>query len=183
MTTVPCKVESCDDRAAARGWCRHHYARWRRGGDPLTPLRRKPERLCSIEGCTNTARTRDWCPTHYDRWFRTGSTELPPRPTPIERYWSYVDTSGGPEACWPWTGVRTKRGYGMFTTGNVRHLATRWGYRNRIGPIPDGHGILHHCDNPPCQNDRHWFTGTQADNIADMIRKGRQNRSRRKRTA
>lgn len=33
--------------------------------------------------------------------------------------------------------------------------------------------MLHTCDNPPCQNPAHWFSGTRADNNADMIAKGR----------
>jgi len=113
--------------------------------------------------------------SHYQRWYRSGD---PLPPTPLERYWAQVDTSAGPDACWPWTGSRDKNGYGVFSTGSQHPLATRWGYTNRIGPIPDGHGILHRCDNPPCQNDRHWFTGTQADNNADKMAKGRQRNAR-----
>jgi len=109
--------------------------------------------------------------SHYQRWYRSGD---PLPPTPLAQYWKQVDTSAGPDACWPWTGYRDKNGYGVFSIGGQHPLATRWGYANRVGPIPDGHGILHHCDNPPCQNDRHWFTGTQADNNADKMQKGRQ---------
>jgi hypothetical protein len=32
---------------------------------------------------------------------------------------------------------------------------------------------LHSCDNRPCCNPGHLFEGTQRDNIADMITKGR----------
>jgi hypothetical protein len=42
------------------------------------------------------------------------------------------------------------------------------------GPLPVGADILHTCDNPPCGNPEHLFPGTQADNIRDMIAKGRQ---------
>jgi hypothetical protein len=33
--------------------------------------------------------------------------------------------------------------------------------------------VLHHCDNPPCMRPSCLFLGTQADNAADMIAKGR----------
>lgn len=110
--------------------------------------------------------------------------------TPIEdRYWAKVDKNGpvpthrpelGP--CWPWTASTDKDGYaGGFWDGTylpngrgnyVR--AARWAYERFIRPIPNGHMILHHCDNPPCMNFDHWFTGTARDNYLDMIAKGRQ---------
>src|SRR5579863_7137496 len=41
------------------------------------------------------------------------------------------------------------------------------------GPIPKGMHALHRCDNSRCCNPDHLFLGTQADNMADMRRKGR----------
>ena len=46
--------------------------------------------------------------------------------------------------------------------------------------IPKGVCVLHKCDKTRCINPRHLFLGTQADNIADMVKKERQNGGRRK---
>src|SRR5262252_694293 len=31
----PCRVPDCPRPAIARGWCKHHWQRWKRTGDPL----------------------------------------------------------------------------------------------------------------------------------------------------
>jgi hypothetical protein len=40
-------------------------------------------------------------------------------------------------------------------------------------PIP---ALRHTCDNPPCCNDAHLIEGTQAENMADKVARGRQQR-------
>jgi hypothetical protein len=46
------------------------------------------------------------------------------------------------------------------------------------GPIPPGLHICHRCDNPPCVTPAHLFVGTNLDNIADKVAKGRQRGAR-----
>lgn len=99
-----------------------------------------------------------------------------------ERFNEKVDKSGGPDACWPWTGYRLKFGHGQFypsrRSGLKRHQLThRWAYALVHGPIPEGKCVCHRCDNPPCCNPAHLFLGTKKDNSEDMVRKGRHKRA------
>lgn len=80
-----------------------------------------------------------------------------------------------PEAseCWVWTGCLSSKGYGRIKVCGKTEMAHRVSYKLYCGEVSDETNVLHHCDSPPCVNPDHLFLGTQADNIADMISKGR----------
>ena len=83
----------------------------------------------------------------------------------LERFWSKVDRSGGPDACWTWTGARV-RGYGQFgLTRGFQVRAHRHSFMLANGDIPDGMCILHACNNPACVNPAHLSVGTQLENM------------------
>lgn len=90
-----------------------------------------------------------------------------------DRLWAKVDKSGGPDACWLWTGHRNQKGYGKIGADRKTIGAHRGAWMVTNGPIPDGLFVLHRCDNPPCCNPAHLFVGTNADNMTDMAQKGR----------
>ncbi len=96
-----------------------------------------------------------------------------------ERLWARVDRRG-PGDCWVWAGCKQWNGYGRIGRGGsgLTILTHRAAWEMANGPIPEGMRVLHTCDNPPCCNPAHLFLGTQADNGADMARKGRAARLR-----
>ena len=134
--------------------------------------------ICSVEGCEKAVKARGWCSIHYNkvrlygdplggRYFRSD---------PVTRFWSKVDQSGGPDACWNWTD-RCIRGYGHLQLGRGTKIrAHRFSWELHFGSIPEGLFVCHTCDNPSCCNPSHLFLGTVQDNTADMVEKGRQAR-------
>jgi len=75
--------------------------------------------------------------------------------------------------CWEWARARQSRGYGLVRYNGKQRPSHRVSYELWNGPIPDGHYVLHHCDNPTCIKPDHLFTGTQSDNLSDCSIKGR----------
>lgn len=89
----------------------------------------------------------------------------------VTRLWRKVDKTCD---CWIWTGYVNPDGYGQIGIRGQKVSSThRVAYALTYGLIPEGMKVLHRCDNPPCCNPEHLFLGTQADNVADMINKGR----------
>jgi hypothetical protein len=128
---------------------------------------------CSEPECGRDSFCRGWCRTHYQRWYRTGTTTRQSI-TLEERFWSKVDRSAGPEACWLWIASRGPNGYGYFGYQERVHLAHRiaWQITNGREILPE-EIIRHSCDKPPCVNPAHLLLGTNADNSRDMVERGR----------
>ena len=102
-----------------------------------------------------------------------------PRGTPMpQRFWSKVDRRG-PDECWRWLGGHVPDGYGVFSVecpdGKWRSIkAHRYAWVLEHGSFPpDGLHVLHRCDTRDCVNAAHLFLGTNDDNVADRVSKGR----------
>ena len=115
----------------------------------------RPRRFC--DACASRRRARG----------RYGDRSL------ADRLWGRVDRSAGPDGCWPWLGCLNRTGYGQIADEEgALQLTHRVALSLSLGR-PLTAFALHHCDNPPCCNPAHLYEGTQADNIRDMVARGR----------
>lgn len=134
----------------------------------MTLDQRNPKPGCPTPDCERpTVRKRDGA-CEYHR--KATAQHRAPHP---ERFWRYVDRSGGPTACWPWTGGRNRDGYGSFSIASRYVGAHRYAVTLAGAVLGAGDEVCHRCDNPPCCNPSHLFVGTHADNCRDTAAKGR----------
>ena len=88
----------------------------------------------------------------------------------VERFMSRVNTAG---SCWLWTGTKSVRGYGKLIVDGKQVQAHRYSYALVNGPITPDQIVCHACDTPLCVRPSHLFLGDHADNVRDMLAKGR----------
>lgn len=89
---------------------------------------------------------------------------------PIDRVFDRLEWQGD---CLIWTGTVNNKGYG--TIGRT-DPGTRLVHRIVLAEhreVPVGLFCLHRCDTPRCCNPEHLYIGTQVDNMADAIGRGR----------
>ena len=89
-----------------------------------------------------------------------------------DRLMSHVGVNND-TGCWEWTAHRNNYGYGMIGVNGHTMTAHRVSFSIFKGPIPDGHVVMHACDNPKCINPEHLSTGTRSDNMKDCRDKSR----------
>lgn len=90
----------------------------------------------------------------------------------IETFLTQVDSSGGPDACWPWTGDKyDDKKYGDAGINNAHRVAFWVEHRRQ----PQGDVVRHLCNppNPLCCNPAHLGEGSYKDNHNDSKAQGR----------
>jgi HNH endonuclease len=88
-----------------------------------------------------------------------------------QRFWGHVAPISRADGCWIWNGDPDK--YGSFFVNQRSMKAHRFSWEMVNGTVPENMDLLHRCDVPGCVNPAHLFLGTHADNMADMVAKGR----------
>src|SRR5215207_9984433 len=103
----------------------------------------------------------------------------------LETYWPYVDSyergrfagrvyfrSGG--ECWIWLGgIESDGGYSRFRSETLGVIAGhRWSALAHHGALAEP-VVRHRCDVRLCVRPDHLAVGTQAQNVADTVRRGR----------
>ena len=140
----------------------------------------KTKTKCAIADCQNPILARGWCETHYYHWRRYGDPNIGERRCP--RHWSlaqrlaYYSAPPNERGCTLWLSEKNAFGYGIITYNSKQMKVHRATWELVNGPIPDGLHVLHSCDVPACRTVGHLFLGTNDDNVADKVAKGRQSR-------
>lgn len=100
-----------------------------------------------------------------------GRTGPKPRGWVVRFFESF--SPGEPNQCWEWQGNVAKNGYGTLSISNIGYGAHRLAFVLANRRIDPDLLVMHSCDNPKCVNPAHLSQGTDADNIGDCVRKGR----------
>lgn len=73
-----CQVEDCNRALFSLGYCKTHWRRYQKHGDPLPHIPIKDysqPRLCSVVGCQGKHVGRGFCNTHLNRYWRHGDPQ------------------------------------------------------------------------------------------------------------
>lgn len=107
-------------------------------------------------------------------WAQSGKAlpESTLQPKFQQLFWSRVNRT---ESCWEWSSSKDAKGYGRIRLpGRRAHFrAHRIAFFLSTGVDPRDLLVCHTCDNPSCVRPDHLFLGTIADNVSDMMAKGR----------
>jgi hypothetical protein len=173
---MECSEEDCAKPPLAKGLCRNHYYRLKRNGH--TGLQDRSPKPCSVEGCDTVVKSRGMCGRHYQQWKAHGAVQAESVEVPfVEWFWSQVDSSGGPNACHPWTAGGSK-GYGYLKCDGEGMRAHRVAFMLTKGPISRRKEIDHTCHDPQscrggtncphrrCCNPAHLAAKTHLENCA-----------------
>lgn len=175
-----CSIPDCDKPLYGRGWCRAHYKRWTRHGDPLAggPTKIRNPGPCLIDGCDKPAKRHGWCYAHFGRWKRHGDPEAVGKGTPDGMPQIYLHDFVLPydgDDCLIWPYAKNTSGYGHLYLDGHQVTVSRYACIavNGEPPTPNHHAA-HSCGmgKHGCVNPRHLSWKTPSENCMDKALHG-----------
>ncbi len=125
------------------------------------------DRQCEFDGCDRKWVAKGLCDGHWQQQRlgvplrQLGTRRL----TAEDRFWSKIDRSGGPDACWLWTAPLNRQGYAQFWDGQRKVYAHRYPFEQIHGPVPRGLFTDHTCWVRNCVNPAHLRLVTHQANL------------------
>ena len=99
-----------------------------------------------------------------------------PRKATLSERLDYYRAPDAETGCRLWNGGTYRGGYGQLNWQGRPRKAHRLAWEAAYGAPPAHLHVCHTCDQPACINPEHLFLGSIADNMADKVSKGRQER-------
>ncbi len=96
-----------------------------------------------------------------------------PRGTTLTEKVDFYSVRDAATGCRLWQRHIIADGYGRMWWNGRLWLVHRAVYVDANGPVAADLKVCHTCDTPACSEPSHLFVGTDADNNADMMAKGR----------
>ena len=67
MSYKICSVNGCDSKHYSKGYCRKHYRKFTKYGNPLVTKLPRRDPICLVNGCQKRQTGLGYCPMHYRR--------------------------------------------------------------------------------------------------------------------
>ena len=178
-----CSTEDCVRPSKSKGHralC--HYCANKKSREKFARTGITARAICAVEGCERISAAKGFCVTHYNRMRKWGSTDAPIKPLTKGQVFIRKVANAVSDECIFWPYGKDNNGYGFVNHKGRKQKAHRLALMIATGRSP-GPGIeaCHSCDNPGCVNPAHLRWGTHADNMLDMVVRGRTARPRRRR--
>lgn len=161
-----CSTPDCERGHFARSWCKMHYQRWKKHGNPEKTLPGGREKgICSFPECAKPYEARGWCAGHL------AQAKKGKRPAPLalrdgrsaaEQMGTHGSRDGN--GCIRWTRRLSDDGYGLLDEGGSEWRVNRLAWAAVNGPIPEGLEIDHACHVRSCFNVQHLRLATHKQN-------------------
>lgn len=158
-----CSIPDCGEPIRSLTYCRLHYGRYHRWGDPLAGRTAKGIKspVCSVEKCEALEYIKGYCLRHYTRWNRYGDPLFQHRPDPLESlefFKAHLMTVQNSCKIWPYS--LNAAGYGRLQIGGRRYLVHRLACEAWHGecPVPGwdaSHGKDQRCESTSCWHGAH----------------------------